>query len=51
MDWISFILAPLALLIQYYADKYQQDDLATTLQQLETDLSLPRIDVYDFIVG
>jgi hypothetical protein len=47
----SFVLGSVALLIQHYADKYQQIDFTQTLAQLDADLNLPRIRQYDFIVG
>lgn len=47
----SFVLSAVALTIQYYAEKYEKDDLARTLEELEGDFGLPRIKVYDYIVG
>ena len=39
------------ILIQLYADKFRNEDLQTTLSQLQDDLNLPRPKTYDFIIG
>lgn len=50
MNLATFVVASTALLIQFYADKYRQDDFARTLRELEADFGVPRIETYDFIV-
>lgn len=51
MKLLNFILQSFPLMIQQYADYYRETDLDTTLSQLSNDLSLPRIQTYDYIVG
>ncbi len=51
MQLVSFVLGSLLLSIQQYADFYKELDLRSTLVELENDLSLPRIQTYDFIVA
>ncbi len=51
MKLATFIFGAIPLLVQFYANKYQQDDKTKTLEELENDFGLPRIKSYDFIVG
>lgn len=51
MQLVNFILGSFSLLIQQYADYYQEQNLADTLTQLNNDLGLPCIQTYDYIVG
>jgi hypothetical protein len=47
----TFVVGSVGLIITLYSNYYQRVDLRKTLQDLERDLSLPRIKTYDFIVG
>src|SRR5271156_3135322 len=50
MNLAAFILVSVPLAIQFFAKKYHDEDYAITLTDLESDLSVPRIHTYDFIV-
>ena len=51
MRVVEFLLQAIPLLIQLYSEKYLQDDLERTMNELENDSNVPRIKSYDFIVG
>ena len=51
MNVSSFIFSALPLMIQQYADFYKERDFKATLEELRPDLSIPRIETYDFIIG
>ena len=51
MKVVEFLIQSIPLLISLYAEKYQKDDLELTLNELENDSNVPRIQTYDFIVG
>jgi len=51
MKWAAFVFSTLPLLIQRYAERYQQQDNAATLDQLEEEHGVPRIKTYDYIIG
>lgn len=51
MKVVTFMLSSISLLIQQYANNFEQEDLKLTLTQLRDDLGLPRIQTYDYIVG
>ncbi|XP_021961768.1 L-sorbose 1-dehydrogenase-like [Folsomia candida] len=45
-----FILGSVSFMIKQYIEQYRKADLDMTLTELEPDLSLPRIQTYDFII-
>ncbi|XP_021962176.2 oxygen-dependent choline dehydrogenase-like [Folsomia candida] len=45
-----FVLGSVSLMIKQYVEQYRKADLDMTLTELEPDLSLPRIQTYDFII-
>ncbi|XP_035713775.1 oxygen-dependent choline dehydrogenase [Folsomia candida] len=45
-----FVLTSISLMIKQYVEQYRKDDLDMTLAELEPDMSLPRIQTYDFII-
>lgn len=51
MQLSAFIIASMALSIQYYADQFREDDLEMTLDELAPDRSLPVIKTFDFVIG
>ena len=50
MQLATFVFVSLSLSIQYFTQKYRQDDYEKTLRELEPELGVPRIRTYDFIV-
>ncbi|XP_035714898.1 (R)-mandelonitrile lyase 1 [Folsomia candida] len=50
MQLSAFIIASMALSIQYYADQFREDDLEMTLDELAPDRSLPVIKTFDFVI-
>ncbi|OXA45411.1 Glucose dehydrogenase [FAD, quinone] [Folsomia candida] len=46
-----FVLTSISLMIKQYVEQYRKDDLDMTLAELEPDMSLPRIQTYDFIIA
>ena len=51
MDWYAFLMGSIPLLIQLYADKYRNEDLKSTLTELQDDLNLVKPKIYDFVIG
>lgn len=47
----TLFLASFSIAVKLFVEKYRSDDLQKTLQELEGDLSLPRITAYDYIIG
>lgn len=45
------VTGAVGLILSLYAAYYKQQDLEQTLVELEPDQGLPKIDVYDFIIG
>lgn len=50
MHLAAFLFASIPLLIKLYATKYRDDDYKQTLLELESELNVPRIKTFDFIV-
>jgi choline dehydrogenase len=50
MKFLEFIVGTLPLVIQFYAEKYLNDDYVATMKSLEGDSSLPRLNSYDFVI-
>ena len=50
MKLAKFIFASLPLIVDYYTEKYRQEDYHRTLLELEASLGVPQIQTYDFIV-
>ncbi|XP_035715563.1 oxygen-dependent choline dehydrogenase 1 [Folsomia candida] len=46
----TLFLASFSIAVKLFVEKYRSDDLQKTLQELEGDLSLPRITAYDYII-
>jgi len=51
MKWAAFVLTSIPLIIQHYAERYEEQDKARTLAELEEQNGVPRIKTYDYIIG
>lgn len=43
--------ATIQLILSYYANYYNQTDLAATLEEMKPDFGLPKIEIFDFVIG
>jgi len=51
MKWAAFVFTTVPLLIQFYAKRYQEQDNARALAELEEQHGVPQIKTYDYIIG
>ncbi|XP_021953045.1 oxygen-dependent choline dehydrogenase [Folsomia candida] len=42
--------ATIQLILSYYANYYNQTDLAATLEEMKPDFGLPKIEIFDFVI-
>lgn len=51
MNIAEFFLGSIPLLLQFYAEMYRETDLKNTMVELESELNVPKVKSYDFIIG
>lgn len=47
----SLVVATSSVQVPLFQSYYKEEDLKATFEELEPDFGLPRINVYDYIVG
>ncbi|KAG4079688.1 hypothetical protein HA402_009074 [Bradysia odoriphaga] len=50
MNLAEFFLGSIPILLQFYADMYRETDLKSTMVELESELNVPFVKKYDFII-
>lgn len=51
MNLLQFFLESIPLLLQFYAEMYRETDFKDTMIELESELNVPVIKTYDFVIG
>ena len=51
MDWFTLIFGSIALLVQSQSDYYKETDRIKTFPESVTELYIPTVEAYDFIIG
>lgn len=51
MNLAEFFLGSIPVLLQFYAEMYRETDLKSTMVELDSELNVPVVKKYDFIIG